>query len=120
MTLSILIRGSKNDQEKLGVTRVIRANQSDLCPVQEAFAFLTHRQSVAGSSKWPPSVFRGRLTDAIKWAAIANNIPTDVVSTHSLRAGGGAYGPLRRRSRLDHNPAVWPLEKFNLSRVYME
>ena len=88
VTMSILIRGSKNDHEKLGAARVLRANDSDMCPVRAAIAFMEHRQSVKDSSEWFPSAFRGRIADATKWDAVAKNISTDVVSTHSLRAGG--------------------------------
>ena len=88
-TISILIRGPRNGQEKLGTTRALRENSTDLCPLRAVQDSLQHRNAVRCSPKWPPPSFRARLTETMKWAAISNNIPTEVVSTHSLRAGGG-------------------------------
>ena len=88
-TVSILIRGSKNDQEKLGVTRVLRATGEELCPVMAAYNYSTKRNSCNQTSPhWFNPNFRCKLTHIMKWAATSNNIPSDVVSTHSLRAGG--------------------------------
>ena len=87
--LSILIRSSKTDQEKMGVTRMLRANGTSLCPVWAMLKYSSLCDHSDNSNK-PlfPSAFRARLVEVMKWAAVANNIPSAVVNTHSLRAGG--------------------------------
>ena len=35
---------------------------------------------------FPPS-FRAKITQSMKWDALAHNVPSDVINTHSLRAG---------------------------------
>ena len=89
VVFSILIRGSKTDQEKCGVTRALRANHTTLCPVKAMQSFLSLRISagVATCTLFPSS-FRAKLVQVMKWAALENGVPGEVANTHPLRAGG--------------------------------
>ena len=87
--LSILIRSSKTDQEKMGVARMLRANGTSLCPVWATPKYSSLCDHSATSTKpLSPSTFRSRLVEVMNRAAVSNNIPSAVVNTHSLRAGG--------------------------------
>ena len=87
-TLSIIIRGSETDQEHAGATRTLRANTTDICPVYATIRYLTSLVVCGPSRKIFPPSFRTRLTQCVKWAALAHRIPVQVINTHSLRAGG--------------------------------
>ena len=50
--------------------------------------YLSTLPSSSDSDPLFPSTFRAKLVEAMKWAATRNNIPSAVVNTHSLRAGG--------------------------------
>ena len=90
MVLSILIRPSKTDQEKKGVTRSLMANTAELCPVQalDMLRKWYHPSKHPGNTPFFPTGIRAKLVHAMKWASAADGIPSAVVNTHSLRAGG--------------------------------
>ena len=88
MVLSILIRSSKTDQEKSGVTRTLRTIGSELLPVKAMKAFFDMSSPVVGDSHLPPNPFRAKLVETTKWAANMNHIPSAVANAHSLRAVG--------------------------------
>ena len=87
--MSILIRESKTDQEKAGVTRMIRVSGKLLRHVLAMRAFIDTLPKSANPDTclFPPS-FRRKLVLATQWVAGENGIPMSVVNTHSLRAGG--------------------------------
>ena len=87
-TLSIVIRSSKTDQEHLGVTRTLRMNHTDCCPAKAMIEYLKCFNDTDTQQHLFPPRFRFRLTQSMKWAASAHNVPIDVINTHSLRAGG--------------------------------
>ena len=87
--ITLLIRGSKTDQEKNGVVRTLRENKSSLCPVKATERFLALRESQADTN---PKLFtqncRERITQSLKWAASNHGVTSEVINTHSLRSGG--------------------------------
>ena len=90
LVLSILIRSSKTDQVRMGVTRTLHTNPSDMCPVKSLYNFLEWKKvnHPSAPTAFFGENFRARLVYATKWAALANGVPTSVVNTHSMRAGG--------------------------------
>ena len=78
----------KTDQEKNGVARMLSANPSHLCPVAAFESFRALLPSVESRGSLFPKSLRATLVQIMKWAAEANDIPSPVASTHSLRVGG--------------------------------
>ena len=85
---SILIGESKTDQEKAGVTRMLRNTGMQLFPVTAMRILLNDPTLSKSETCIPPSSFRSKLVHATQWSAGESGIPISVVNTHSLRAGG--------------------------------
>ena len=56
-TLTIVIRGPKTDQEHTGVTRTLRANPTDICPVYATIKYLGVLATSDPDRKLPPPPF---------------------------------------------------------------
>ena len=86
--ITVVIRGSKNDQEKMGVRRTLAATACDMCPVQSIADWL-------GLKSWHPhsdeDVFIKSVSDRInrilKEIDADNGIDASRISTRSMRGG---------------------------------
>ena len=67
---------------------MLRISSSNLCPVAAMESFRAMTLAPDDHVHMFPKSARATLVQIMKWAAGANDIPADVVNTHSLRAGG--------------------------------
>ena len=92
-SLTALFEVSKNDQGRVGCTRMVYGSGDDLCPIEAWKALRRARsddwhplQPVMQIENWTMS--REVTTELLKAAAVDFGIPTAEYATHSLRIGG--------------------------------
>ena len=87
--LAIFIASSKTDQREVGVSRSLYQSDSVLRPAKNMQKW--YEQSNLEPDSDTPLFGHAtleKLRIAIKWAAMANNLPTDRFPLHSMRIGG--------------------------------
>ena len=88
MCVTVIIRGSKTDQQKTGVRRTLAETKCDMCPVKSMADWLDVKS-------WHPhsdeTLFSGNISDRVsrilKEIATDHGVDASRVSAHSLRAG---------------------------------
>ena len=85
--LILVIRRSKTDQAGMGVARVLRETDLEICPVRTMVEFLKGNKNEKDAPIFGSDV-RPRMEVMMKTIAAAKGVDPDLIGSHSLRAGG--------------------------------